>query len=46
MGKKRPLSKYMEMVGLDMKTKKAKTNTWCHGAEWPQSAAEYRLPHQ
>lgn len=43
MGKKRPLSKYMEMVGLNMKTKRARTNDWCHRAEWPDLAAKYKI---
>jgi hypothetical protein len=43
MGKKRSLAKYMEMVGLDMISKKERPNQWCHRAEWPEIAKEYRI---
>ena len=43
MGKKRSLKKYMEMVGLDMFSKKVRQNQWCHRGEWPEIAKQYRL---
>ena len=43
MGKRRPLSKYMELVGLNFDTKRATTNKWCHQALWPETAAKYRI---
>jgi hypothetical protein len=43
MGRKRSLKKYMEMVGLDMYSKKATTNKWCHDGEWPEIALPYRI---
>eukprot|EP00981_Chlorochromonas_danica_P002708 scaffold537_cov180-Ochromonas_danica.AAC.13 len=43
MGKKRPLKKYLEMVGLDMMSKQTKKNIWCHHGEWPEQAKPYRV---
>lgn len=42
-GKKRSLSKYMEMVGIDTKTKKVTLNSWCNKGEWPEQAKPYML---
>ena len=44
MGKKRPLSKYMEMVGISVLDKKITSNHWCHQGEWPPQAEQYRVP--
>lgn len=43
MGRKRSLAKYMEMVGLDMDSKKQQPNQWCHRGEWPEIAKQYRI---
>jgi len=43
MGKKRSMAKYMQMVGLDMNSKIATKNKWCHHGEWPEIAKEYRI---
>eukprot|EP01033_Poteriospumella_lacustris_P016945 gene16945-12126_t len=43
MGKKRPVAQYMEMVGLEMKSKTQRPNMWCHNGEWPEIAKEYRV---
>jgi hypothetical protein len=43
MGKKRSLKKYMQMVNLDMDSKKAVQNKWCHNGEWPEIAKQYRI---
>jgi hypothetical protein len=42
MGNKRPLSKYMKMVGIDVNAKQVTPNMWCHKGIWPQEALEYR----
>jgi hypothetical protein len=42
MGTERPMSKYMEMVGLDMTKKKVRRNDWCHRGHWPQQALPYK----
>ena len=44
MGKKRPLSKYMEMVGISALDKKITSNHWCHQGVWPPQAEQYRVP--
>jgi hypothetical protein len=41
MGSERSVEQYMKMVGLDMKTKTATTNGWCHKGEWPEEAKPY-----
>jgi [Skp1-protein]-hydroxyproline N-acetylglucosaminyltransferase len=43
MGKKRSLAQYMKMVGLDMTSKTATRNMWCHNGEWPEIAKQYRV---
>jgi hypothetical protein len=43
MGKKRSLKAYMDMVGLDMFSKRATQNKWCHQGQWPEIASQYRL---
>jgi hypothetical protein len=43
MGKKRSVAQYMEMVGLEMKSKTQRPNMWCHNGEWPEIAKDYRV---
>lgn len=41
MGDKRSYNQYLQMVGLNMKSKKVRQNTWCHRGEWPEEAKPY-----
>ncbi len=43
MGKKRSFSQYMEMVGIETKSKKVTPNVWCHKGEWPEIAKQYMV---
>lgn len=42
MGRERPLSTYLEMVGIDPDTKTVTPNKWCRSATWPQQAMPYK----
>jgi len=46
MGTKRPLSRYMKMVNIDVNTKKIVPNTWCRTCHWPELAMEYKLTNK
>ncbi len=41
MGDKRSYDTYLEMVGINMKTKVVVPNHWCHHGEWPAVAKDY-----
>ena len=43
MGNKRSFKTYMEMVGIDVNTKKISQNLWCIKGEWPKQAMRYKL---
>jgi hypothetical protein len=43
MGNKRSFSDYLNMVGIEPKTKTITTNNWCHRGEWPELANKYKV---
>jgi len=43
MGRERSFSTYMEMVGIEPKTKTISANTWCTQGVWPKQALQYRV---